>query len=597
VQIRDTLQNLQRSLQDAGHNIDGIAAARQRWCGSALQSFTTGQEAADANIRHLDTELKEQEAAVEETEGTAMQLQADIALVRHTVNRTEEMLKAWQRDDVQEEGLNASILWNREAMRKTFEADKQLLRAMVENKRQTLASLEGEEEVVLPMLAQLRARVAELRRELMDRKSTSAGRRQLLAELRDGCSRGGERAAAQAAARAAAAVPVSAALQALQKAMGSTTGPLKSAAPAAVPGAPAIGPSFVQLGEDQSSQAAEEDLFDIFGGHPGPAAARVPPPPLPSPVRPETLEDVRRPLPSFPAKNKVRKLLVELQASKGVPDLDQREWCLEENERNQRVLMLAQASVDEMDAEMEVHADSAKQLSGDLDELQASVAVVRAAAEEVANSTAKEEALIASNAKDQALATKILQQALSILADLQAVDGLAAAVAQGTSSAVAALKTAKAAFESTARSSAGIRAEVAATGQRLAQDAEWILDAFERERMSLELARDSHTSQRRHCEEGRRAYEAEVAEANSYLKGLGEECRSTVQKLVEHERSTQVQVLQDSERVLEGRNLPSSRRSPGLRGSTPSSQAVRLSPDMTPLERAAAEMGVAVDGS
>merc|ERR1719203_73956 len=95
------------------------------------------------------------------------------------------------------------------------QADEHLLKILVQNKKQTLASLQGELEVVLPMLAQLQARAAETKRQLTDRHDSAVGGRLFVAALKDRCERSQKHADEQAVARESAAGSIEGALNSI----------------------------------------------------------------------------------------------------------------------------------------------------------------------------------------------------------------------------------------------------------------------------------------------------------------------------------------------------------------------------------------------
>merc|ERR550514_178707 len=181
-QVRETLQNLLRSVEDEGRDSEAIFKKRGSWCAAVTQARQSAAALDDTDLMQLKADLQEQEAAVEEAAGTVRQIQADITLVQQTLNRTTEMLGARRREEtqafnevqaaqqeLQSQGLpgatvfleadtsklNASLATREATLREQYKVDIQLLEDLVANKKQMLASMQDELEAVLPMLAQL----------------------------------------------------------------------------------------------------------------------------------------------------------------------------------------------------------------------------------------------------------------------------------------------------------------------------------------------------------------------------------------------------------------------------------------------------------
>uniref|UniRef100_A0A7S1WWC2 Uncharacterized protein n=1 Tax=Alexandrium catenella TaxID=2925 RepID=A0A7S1WWC2_ALECA len=588
-QVRDTLQNLQRSVEDAGRDVDSLFAGRQRWCEESLRGFAEKKDAADTSLRHMSVDVKEQQAAVEEAEGTAFQLKADIAIVRKTLNKTMEMLKAWRGEEAAEKKLNATVLLGLDGKQKQLQADESLLESLVHNKQQTLAALEGEEEVVLPMLAQLQASVVEMRVQLADRSDSVARERRFAATLRDACSRSSDRAALEAAARAKTAEPIAAAIQALQRISASRAVSQSSVAASLAPEAL----SFLQQGEERAAEGADEDLdlLTVFGGHSAPSEGAKR-----SVLAQQDEASVdAAPVPQRP---KIQRMLTDLRARGHLQD-DQAEWCAEEQSTHERVIVLAQASISEMEAELNVHADSSDQIAASLQLAESSNEKLHAAIQDVSASFAKEQALIASGAKDQALATRILEQAMEILEDLKASDDLVARGEQGAGNVTGTLQAAGASFKAQAQMFSAVHQEVVDMAQKLAREAQEAIEALEHEHANLELARDSHSSERRRCTENKATYQSDIEEAQVYLKSLQDECSSNISKLEEREQEAEIRALQDSQAVLEGRQPVAGDRPQGARGlrGTAAHSSSKTQAELSPLQRAAEEMGLTVDDS
>jgi chromosome segregation ATPase len=615
-QIRDTLKNLLRSLEDEGHDAEAIERQRVKGCDSMLRKAAQEEDQARTGLAHLEADLKEHEAAVEEAEGTVQQLRADAALVAHTLNQTREVMEARRRNNMGPEAQQAE--------------DARLLKALLQNKQQTLTSLQGELEVILPALSQLQANVAETKRRLADRQGSANTGRILALALKDSCTKGAARALKREDADTQALNSIETALQELdaiaadaRKQQAEATeavapphdaapsGPSAAAAPPAgnVPvadtGAGAqdaaatdddIDPTlaFVQISQDRVT--TEDDLISIFGG----AGAALSPSPA-APQRKSVMAHHRgrgrshrsaphtegsrqmallsmAPPKSAAAQPHIRKMLAALRL-KGNGEADQKEWCEQEAAQNQHVLKLVQASIQEMSAEIDAHTDTEAQITDDLNRIKETNATLLLSAKEVTEEqSTREQEFIKNGAKDQALASKILSQAISILSEMER-----------TGKVVENLKSAKAAFEAQMEAATSARKELVDTTREVKRSSSESVTALEGERVNLEIARFSHVSQQARCEESQHMFEAEAKEVTAYLKSLSEECQAATPVLEDEERRVQVRALEDAESVLAGKKVQ--------KDVDKAIKSVKEKRNLSPMERAAAEMGVAVEDS
>mmetsp|Transcript_29582 Transcript_29582/g.75325 ORF Transcript_29582/g.75325 Transcript_29582/m.75325 type:complete len:619 (-) Transcript_29582:63-1919(-) len=572
-QIRDTLRNLRRSIEDEGHDAENLYELRQRWCDDALQKFDEGGEASRTSLVHLSTDLKEHEAAVEEAEGTAQQIRADIALVQHTLNQTEATRKA-----LPDGPPDASV-----------QDTDRLLLSLVQNKKQTLLSLQGELQVVLPTLAQMQAQLAETQRRFVDRNESTAVQMSFVDELRRGCQASSKRADAKATARMGESSTIEAALQALDELAPAKPAPAApdSAAPTPTDVSAPSEVSFVQM---RQQTVTSDDLMGIFGGLSQEADA----PPAAAPARAAASSLAQEPEPPLRARPPPGAEITQMISRLGAKsdNKDTTEWCAQERAQNHLVLRLAKASMGEMSAQIDAHADVEAQLAEEMTGIQEAVRAIQAATKEDAESVGRERAHLASGAKDQALATKILAQALAILGDLQSSSRLASRHAKAFGNAVGALKAAKVAFTSHTEVLDGMLREIAASAKAEDARSQESVRSLDHERANLELVRDSHESRRTRCLESKQVYEAQAAEASQYAETLDGECSPKLYAMESSEREVQIHALEDAQRVLEGREVvKESAAYLNLRGATQKAEQS----SMSPMERAAAEMGVAVD--
>jgi len=155
------------------------------------------------------------------------------------------------------------------------------------------------------------------------------------------------------------------------------------------------------------------------------------------------------------------------------------------------------------------------------------------------------------------------------------------------------LQAARTAFAAQGRALANVSRDAESASQRLVTAAHTAAEALEREHNALAMVRDAHLAQSNRCAESQRAYEVEMREATAYLHSLEEACSMDVAALEEHQRKVQVHALKDSQTVLEG-HRPTV-RTHGLRGHVHSAAPPPTGRALSPLERAAAEMGVAAE--
>lgn len=572
-QIRDTLRNLRRSIEDEGHDAESFYELRQKWCDDTLHKFDEDTEASRTSLVHLGADLKEHEAAVEEAEGTAQQIRADIALVQHTLNQTEATFK---------------VVPN--GPQDTVKDTHRLLTMLVQNKKQTLTSLQGELQVVLPTLAQLQARLAETQRRYVDRNESATVQMSFAEIVRSGCSESAAREDAKATARISESSSIEAALQALDQ-LSPARAPRQQSAPA--DSELALAPlevvpsevSFVQTSQDVTS---EDDLMSIFAG-----PARQPEAPAAAPAASSLIQEHDVPVvPKAPTGSQIQQLLSQLNG-KQVGDKEQSEWCSQEKAQNQLVLRLAKASVSEIDAEINSHVNAEAQIAEELQGIAASVSAIQTAAKDNWDSSTKESQHIAGSAKDQALATKILTQAVTILGELERDGKIQSRNEKGFQTLVASLSTGKAAFEQQTSALKGMLEQIALNAKSAETASSESLKSLDHEQANLELIRDSHVSLRENSVENKRVYETQASEASEYSQTLSDECDPRINVLQNDERNAQIHALQDAQKVLEGRELPKDGSYQALRGNKPQ----KSEQSMSPMERAAAEMGVEVDGN
>merc|ERR1719281_1467005 len=198
------------------------------------------------SLEQLKSDLMEHEATVDEATGTVRQIQASMELTNHIINRTESVLQSRRAEEeadaegaeqaqkdlvarqavtkgkaflqAEAQKVNASLIARRTEQQQRFLSDQASLLAIIDNKKQSLASMQGELEAEYPLLAQLQELTAQTRRQIADRSESLQTSSDFASTAQDDCQKASRRANAQAAARVGAANSIEAALQVLETA-------------------------------------------------------------------------------------------------------------------------------------------------------------------------------------------------------------------------------------------------------------------------------------------------------------------------------------------------------------------------------------------
>jgi hypothetical protein len=550
-QIRDTLRNLLRSIEDNGRDADTLLGKRQLWCDNTIQDFDVATKAVDSSLSDMQAQLTETEAEVEEAEGTVQQVRVDIEMVQHTIKQTQDMLSEHQKEAHQEGSSFAQT---------NSEADISLLGSLVENKQLSLSSLQGEIEVAVPVLAQLQASVADTRQRVSYRGESAAAAKVFMSALRDGCQGGADRTDTQAAARVGETNSIHVALQALDELNPDEDS--KSSAP-----------SFIQM-DQENQEVTVDDLSDLFATdqqqHPAVVAAPV----FKTKARETVVSSSLRP--------RIQTLLTQLKDAGAGSGMDQTAWCSKQRESSAMALKFAKDSVAQIASELDSHTAAEAELSEELERLQSFSTTVSAAAKMALEHASKEEALIQSSRKDQVLATKILDQAMTILKEL--------AVAN-TTKVVDGLTSARKMFTAQIQAAPGFQQESIAKAKAISANAMTLTKTQENEQHNLEFSRDDHAQQRLANVENKRLYEADVQEASAYAQKLEESCKADADSVAKQQRTAQVQALEDADKALDGKLTETKSAASSLRG-VETGIPKPLAQNLTPMQRAAAEMGI-----
>jgi len=289
----------------------------------------------------------------------------------------------------------------------------------------------------------------------------------------------------------------------------------------------------------------------------------------------------RRTMAASSIRPRIKTLLTALKTTGTVSD--QLVWCRQQQENSQLALKFAQDSVAQLRSEIDAHTASEGDLNEDLDRVHATAAALTEVSEKDLEFAKKERALIQSSRKDQQLATKILEQATTILKDI----GIANAT-----QAIGGLESAQKMLAAQIKAASGFEKEAAAKAATVANKVAEFEKTQDDEQHNLEFAIDDHAEQKLKGEENRRLYEADVQEASTYVQKLSDSCRLDASVQASKQRSAQVHALEDADKALDGKLTEAkSTILNSLRGVEPRLPAKNL----TPMQRAAAEMGVSMD--
>lgn len=551
-QIRSTLSNLLRSIEDTGRDAEDVFGKRQLWCESSIHDFTTSEQSGRASLQQMQAHLSESLASAEESKGAVEQLHTDIESVNHTIKQTEDMLQ------------------------KSVSTDAGKLRALAANKHLSLTSLQGELQVAVPVLAQLQASVAEMRQRISYRSESAAAATDFAAAVKDRCQKGADHADRQAAARVDESNSIHVALQALEAVSPSKKPSAEKDQDSSDLQASAL--SFVQRAE-KNQEVTMDDLSDLFApsNHQDPATVSSKGSALMQ-QQPMTNHVVASPL-----KPHIRTLLTDLKDT-GISG-DQANFCMTQRESSKMAVKFAQDSINQISSEVASHTSAEAELSDEVKKLQTFSAAVTDSAKVVVEQAKKDEALAQSSRKDQELAVKILGQAVTILRELGV---------SNTSKAVSGLVDANKIVETQVQLASDFQQQAAVKAHAIADSALALFQLQESEQHNLEFAREDHASQRLRAAENKRLYEDDAQEASEYVQKLEESCKADVQSQVAQQRSIQVHALEDADSALAGK-LKASSNGNSLRGTGASSSKPKEAKNLTPMQRAAAEMGISTD--
>lgn len=589
-QVADTLQKLWRSIAESSREVTNTGTDSANACDQSLDSLKSQAKLASIVEQRMRSDFDSAKAAAVETEGIEKQVRTDIALVQHTLNQ--------------------------------LQADKTTPVEMTENKQQTLNSLEGELGLLLPEIAMMEGRITELTQRLDDHVQSTARMKGFTEALRESCANVSSWVRASADASLHEQGSIGEALQALLR-LGSAAnvGPLAT--------------SFVQIGHSRQHQddsdvddttATDQELLSMFGGmdadqqtdqlsdNQGKLSqddADDTDDSMGSPNEPvvpdETneLDDVAsvRRVNNGGLEKKMRRHIAEMTAHP-VGD-NSSAWCRRERSRMQISLRVATSSSKEVDTQVQGHKEAEAVRTRDFDRIGETMKLVENAAQAFAQETGKHRNLLRHREKERLLAAKILKQAVAVVAELKHAS-LDEKTKKYTGNAADALRFALQTLEDQSKYAQKVFEELGRASSQVTLLKMSTIAALAAEKDNVDMIRDGHVAERKRCEESKSMYDAQSKQASLYMAVLDKECDAHRQQVEEENRETQIHALGDAADALDGKPITpppqAGKALHGLRGQA-SGTAERQIPTtestqkLTPLERAAAAMGVEIEST
>jgi uncharacterized phage infection (PIP) family protein YhgE len=328
----------------------------------------------------------------------------------------------------------------------------------------------------------------------------------------------------------------------------------------------------------QTQEVTVDDLTDLFSDQVSAPVVHTPVVKKAAPSRhhPHHLQSASS------LKPRIATLLAQLKSG-SIEESDKTDWCSKQRDDSTLALKSAKDEVAQLSSELDAHVASEAELSEELQRLQDLAGTLTATSNEIMDFAKKEQSQLQSATKDQKLATKILEQATTILKDLGAANA---------TQAVAGLQAAQKMLGAQIKATLRFEQEAIAKARNIAQKAGDYAKVQASEEHNLEFARDDHAAQRSRGVSTKRMYESSVNEATSYLQKLEESCKTDAEAEAAQQRSVQVRALEDADNALDGKLVTRKAPVSKLRGVDTQPKS---SEHMTPMQRAAAEMGIAIE--
>lgn len=263
---------------------------------------------------------------------------------------------------------------------------------------------------------------------------------------------------------------------------------------------------------------------------------------------------------------------------------------MQEKARNSMALRRAQAAANRTFTAADVQQMTEKSLNLAAQQVQQQSEDLVANAKEVARQAAKERKLLMDGQKDRRLSLKIVSEAEAVLAKLEGQNtGMAVGVGKGAMAAAVLLESVHDALSAQINCVENSAKEATAIAEEVDQATTEVKEALSTQKANLEWARDRRASRVAQFEEEKRAREADVEAAASYLQdvdtncaGLDDNSRFRQQRI-----ATQVHALEDAQKELE---TGSTRPTPLQHAAGELSDVLHDGKPQTAMEKAAAEM-------
>lgn len=610
--LKGILRNVLLSLDNEERKAASFKAQEEAWCSQGMPSWVEISKAGELELGHLRLEAEEHQAAIEELDALMEQAQANMALVQHTIEQGEALAQQLDAGDER----------------------RRQLQEVVAGRRDILAALQSEAQALSPMSTRLRADAVELHHRMEAKQEATEAIGVFNGGLGSICAKGIDAEERRASQRTLARNALQDAVKALglvgTAAAANATHSTKTAAEealeeeqreedakeAALEVIPAEdGVSLAELAstptaleEEQQEEDAKEAALEVLPAEDGVSLAQLASTPThggrnghrgtssPS-TAPQELPDSEEKLAEVKG--------VGAGVREGGGALLQRaghdEWCARERSRTDHDLNLMQDMSAQMLLESRLHSLAEGQLELDTAKIRGLLSELHNASAEVERFAKAEASLAAAAVQEGKLASRILVQASAALGQLRAPGGslqndtAAARVASALHDADAALA---------GRKDAGTALALQTTTlQRMMDAAEAATRSLNAELAHFLTHRKAHEFQRTLCDEHQAEYEKQAREAAASRDHLEEACGGRRQAVAQQRRDLEVRALNHSKRALRGEHLSLSEEAEGA-GSSPrnasgdakaKAAAARSLKNLSPLQRAAAEMGLALE--
>lgn len=577
--LKETLQNVWQHVQDEGRGALNFAAHQRTWCSQILH-WVEAVNARSVEFEILQLEADEKDAAVEVLVASTGQTKADIALVQHTIKEVTRLMDGRSATDAQSQNLHT----------------------LVSGRKHMLASLQSEIEVLVPLTKRLEADADELHHRIGARRASVKVLGGFASTLQKICDTGTALDKVRASLRLRVGTALQDALQALELvgvSAAATGKPSKLGAETLVGGSAEAGSAqqaFEVIEQDGDDEDYEDVALDLWQNDIGDRSF---------------VEFASRLAPvADAAHGAMVDVAVDNEGAHTVEDrfgtvwsLEHEQWCLRESTHNKYALIFQQDMLAQTCTEGQLHSTASDQCDQDIAKIRDEMATIDNFSTTAAHLVEKQANLTVTAAKNRDLASKILAQAIAVLTRLRGPGGSLRTDAAAARAAQA-LQTASRELADAGNEGASGDDDGRSLLHHLSGAAEAANRSLARELAHLTRARKRHEFQRTLCEQRRAQYKSQAQATSTFLQHLQDECGGTSALPAQRMHEMEGRALVDAQRALQGdRVVRNSGRSARrvLRSSGESSQITFPSDSsvpqpvvLSPLQRAAVEMGVAL---